>query len=56
MSKSLILGLMANGLCLFLSSDVRTKITKFRKCETPLMEPEMAKASPFPETRDLGRV
>lgn len=28
---------------------------KFRKCETPLVEPERARASPFPETRDLGR-
>ena len=30
------------------------KILKFRKCETPLVEPERAKASPFPEGRDLG--
>lgn len=28
---------------------------KFRKCETPLVEPERARARPFPETRDLGR-
>lgn len=28
---------------------------KFRKDETPLVEPERARASPFPETRDLGR-
>ena len=27
---------------------------KFRKCETPLMEPVRAMVSPFPEGRDLG--
>ena len=27
---------------------------KFRKRETPLLEPEWAKASPSPEGRDLG--
>ena len=27
---------------------------KFRKCETPLLEPAWALVSPFPETRDLG--
>ena len=31
------------------------KILKFRKCETPLLEPARAKVSPFPEGRDLGR-
>ncbi len=30
-------------------------IVKFRKRETPLFEPAMARASPFPEGRDLGR-
>ena len=53
--KSLIFGLMANGYRRLLSADKLAKITKFRKCETPLMEPERAKASPFPETLDLGR-
>ena len=48
-------GLMANGYRRLLSADKLAKITKFRKCETPLMEPARAKASPFPETRDLGR-
>ena len=55
MSKSLIYGLMAVGICRFLSSSVRTKITKFRNCETPLVEPGRAKVSPYPEGRDLGR-
>ena len=27
---------------------------KFSKCETPLVEPERARVSPFPEGRDLG--
>ena len=27
---------------------------KFRKCETPLMEPARAMVSPFPEGRNLG--
>ena len=27
---------------------------KFRKCETPILEPARAKVSPFPEGRDLG--
>ena len=27
---------------------------KFRKRETPLLEPARAKVSPFPEGRDLG--
>ncbi len=30
-------------------------IVKFRKRETPLFEPAMARASPFPEGSDLGR-
>ena len=48
MSKSLIFSLMANVYCRLLSSDMHAKITKSRKCETPLMEPATAKASPFP--------
>ena len=32
----------------------KQKMLKFRKCETPLVEPERARASPFPEGRDLG--
>ena len=27
-------------------------LLKFRKCETPLLEPARARASPFPEGRD----
>ena len=30
-------------------------IVKFRKRETPLFEPAMARTSPFPEGRDLER-
>ena len=55
MSKSPIFSLMANVYCRLLSADMHAKITKSRKCETLLMEPVRAKASPFPETRDLGR-
>ncbi len=29
-------------------------LLKFRKCETPLLEPARARASPFHEGRDLG--
>ena len=30
------------------------RLFKFRKCETPLIEPARARVSPFPEGRDLG--
>ena len=39
---------VVDGICRLLSSGVHAKITEFRKCETPLMEPARAKASPFP--------
>ena len=29
-------------------------VFKFRKCETPLIEPARAMVSPFPEGRDSG--
>ena len=53
--KKSAFSLMANGYRRLLSADMHATITKFRKCETPLMEPARAKASPFPETLDLER-
>ena len=38
----------------FVDGIKRYKKLKFRKCETPLMEPARAMVSPFPEGRDLG--